>query len=127
MIQRNTVQRRQVLDAVQQLYNHPTAEDIYEYLSARDSGLGRATIYRNLGVLCEQGLVRRIEVPDSPDRFDHTLCAHYHLRCRCCGSFVDVTAPVLPRLNKAVAKASGYADVEHDIVFEGLCPDCQKK
>lgn len=127
MIQRNTVQRRQVLEAVQQLYNHPTAEDIYDYLHSQESGLGRATIYRNLSVLCEQGLVRKIEVPDAPARFDHTLREHYHLSCRSCGAFQDVEVPALVRLNRAVTKETGFSNVEHDIVFYGTCPECQKK
>jgi Fur family peroxide stress response transcriptional regulator len=126
MIQRNTVQRRQVLEAVQQLYNHPTAEDIYEYLTEKQSGLGRATIYRNLNVLCEQGLVHKIEVPDAPARFDHTLCAHYHLQCRCCGSFGDVSVPEQSRLDRAVSKETGYTAVTHDIVFSGVCPACRE-
>ena len=126
MIQRNTVQRRQVLEAVQQLYNHPTAEDIYEYLTEKKSGLGRATIYRNLNVLCEQGLVHKIEGPDAPARFDHTLCAHYHLKCRCCGSFGDVSVPEQSRWDRAVSKETGYTAVTHDIVFSGVCPACRE-
>lgn len=126
MIQRNTMQRRQVLEAVQQMYNHPTAEDIYTYLSEKKSGLGRATIYRNLSVLCEQGLVRKIEVPDAPARFDHTLYAHYHLRCRRCGCFQDVMVPALGRLNRTIMRETGFSEVEHDIVFDGVCPECQR-
>ncbi len=127
MIQHNTVQRRRVLEAVQQLQNHPTAEDVYEYLTAANSGLGRGTIYRNLNVLCSQGLLRRVEVPDAPNRFDHTLESHQHLRCRSCGAFCDVLLPGDQRLDKAVARQSGFTAVTHDIVFTGVCADCAEK
>ncbi len=124
MTQHNTVQRRQVLEAVQQLQNHPTAEDVYTYLQDIQSGLGRATIYRNLNVLSAQGLLRRVEVPDAPNRFDHTLVPHQHLRCRCCGAFTDVQLQGDTRMDKAVASQTGYAQVTHDIVFTGVCGAC---
>ncbi len=124
MAQHNTVQRRQVLDAVRQLQNHPTAEDVYVHLQKQDSGLGRATVYRNLNVLCGQGLLRCIPVSDAPNRFDHTLESHQHLRCRSCGAFCDVDIPGDIRMDKAVAKQTGFAQVTHDIVFTGVCAGC---
>lgn len=126
MIQRNTVQRRQVLEAVRRLHDHPTAEEVYTYFSEQGAGLGRATVYRNLNVLCGQGLLRHIELPDAPDRFDDTLTEHYHLSCRVCGCFQDVTLPGAARLDRAVARQTGFADVTHDIVFSGVCSACRQ-
>lgn len=127
MTQRNTVQRRQVLQAVQQLENHPTAEEVYDFLCRQQAGIGRATVYRNLHVLCGQGLIRRVPVAGAPDRFDRTLQPHYHLHCRCCGAFADLFLPMPARLDQLVARETGFADVAHDIVFSGVCGDCQAR
>lgn len=125
MTQRNTAQRRLVLQAVRQLDTHPTADEIFAHLRQGGSGLGRATVYRNLNVLCAQGLVRRVRLTDAPDRFDFTLRPHYHLRCRRCGCFTDVFLPLPDKLDRAVARQTGFAAVEHDIVFTGVCARCQ--
>ena len=45
---RNTRQRKLVLDAVRQSYNHPTADEIYNVVRAQDDKLSRGTVYRNL-------------------------------------------------------------------------------
>ena len=126
MQQRNTVQRQEVLEAVRRLADHPTAEEVYADLCSRGSGCSRATVYRNLGVLARQGLLRYIAVPDAPDRYDHTLSAHEHLCCSRCGSLTDVLLPAQPRLDKEAARQTGFTQVEHTILFRGLCPACQQ-
>lgn len=48
---RNTKQRKLVLDAVRQSYNHPTADEIYNVVRAQDDKISRGTVYRNLNLL----------------------------------------------------------------------------
>ena len=43
---RNTKQRKLVLDAVRQSYNHPTADEIYNVVHAQDDKISRGTVYR---------------------------------------------------------------------------------
>lgn len=126
MQQRNTVQRKEVLETVRRLADHPTAEEIYADLCRRGIRYGRATVYRNLGVLVRQGLLRHIAVPDAPDRYDHTLTAHEHLRCVRCGCLTDVFLTVRPRLDREAARQTGFVQVEHELLFRGLCPACQR-
>ena len=75
MEKRNTIQKQLVLDAVFRLANHPTAEEVYAEVARSHPTVSKATVYRNLGSLSEDGLLRHIKMPGGADRFDHMLYA----------------------------------------------------
>ena len=122
---RNTVQRRIVLDAVVALRNHPTAEAVYEAVTKKYPAISRATVYRNLSLLSEQGLLRHIAVPDAADRFDHTVSPHYHIKCKKCGCIHDIPMPYLSNIDGAAGDMASFTEISHDILFYGVCPDCK--
>jgi len=122
---RNTVQRSLVLNAVQHLF-HPTADEVYEYICADHPTVSRGTVYRNLHLLVELGRMRRVPVADGADRFDKTLSAHYHIRCRVCGLVSDVDMPYQKELLNSVLDAHGFLIEEHDILLKGVCPQCRQ-
>jgi len=127
MIKRNTVQRTLVLEAVNRLRSHPTADEIYAEISKICPSISRATVYRNLQQLCEQGMIRRREIPGSPDRFDHNTGSHYHMRCTVCGRVEDADMEYLPALTQSVADSRGFLLTGHTIIFDGICPECRKR
>lgn len=127
MIKRNTVQRTLVLETVQRLRSHPTADEIYAEISKICPSISRATVYRNLQQLCEQGVITRREIPGSPDRYDHVTTNHYHARCLICGKVIDVDMDYLSELPAAVKDAHGFKLTGHSVVFDGVCAECQKE
>ncbi len=60
---RNTRQRKLVLDAVRQSYNHPTADEIYNAVREQDDKISRGTVYRNLNLLADAGEILSIKTP----------------------------------------------------------------
>ena len=72
---RNTRQRKLVLDAVRQSYNHPTADEIYNAVREQDDKISRGTVYRNLNLLADAGEILSIKTPDG-SRFDRTIEPH---------------------------------------------------
>ena len=93
MKNRNTLQRRLVLETVRRMRNHPTAEEIYLAIAAENPLISKATVYRNLKLLSEQGESLRIPIPDGADRFDFHVAPHYHIKCRVCSQVFDVDMP----------------------------------
>ena len=73
---RYSKQRELVMQTVQQLCDHPTAEEIYDKAAQECPNLSLGTVYRNLNSLVEAGRVRRVSIPGKADRFDHTLPWH---------------------------------------------------
>ena len=124
--QRNTKQRSLVLDVVRSHLDHPTADQIFQDVHQRNEKVSRATVYRNLNLLDELGLIQQVSAPVA-NRFDLRADPHYHLMCIKCGSVVDAPLEYQQAYDEAVAEASGFRLVAHQTLFRGVCPDCQKK
>ena len=127
MPKRNTLQRQMVLQALNTLHTHATAEEVYAEVAKDYENISLATVYRNLNSLAEQGLCKKIAVPGGADRYDFSVHRHYHMLCRGCGRFEDSHLPYQSGLAERAGELSGYRMEGYDIVFTGLCPDCQAR
>ncbi|WRS28293.1 transcriptional repressor [Oscillospiraceae bacterium MB08-C2-2] len=122
---RNTIQRDLVLQAVRTLF-HPTAEEVYAAVVQQHPTISKATVYRNLNLLIGEGKLRRVVLPGAADCFDHTLSAHYHMKCRFCGKVLDVDLPYQAQLSPGTETQEGFLIEAHDVYFTGLCPQCRR-
>ena len=129
MVRRNTVQQKAVACQLSKLHgSHPTADEVYSAVSAEHPTVSKATVYRVLNRMAEEGTALKVNVSDGPDRFDDTLQAHYHVLCTQCGRVDDVeVSPAVCSFDlDAAAKAAGYTITGHDLLFRGVCPNCKK-
>lgn len=122
---RYSKQRELVMQQVEALDDHPTAEEIYQNALKECPGLSLGTVYRNLNSLVEAGRVRRVPIPGQPDRFDHTLSWHSHLYCTRCGQVtdLDLDSEVMRRLLDS--QPGRITDCV--LTWIGLCEDCARK
>ena len=127
MVKRNTIQRALVLETVNKLQNHATADEIYEAIISEHPNISRATVYRNLKLLSEMGEIRRLEIPGSPDRFDHRVHNHCHVKCEKCGRLFDVDMDYISGLENNIRDSRGFDFTGYDIIFRGICPECKEK
>lgn len=125
MQRRNTVQKDLVLRAVQEMHQHVTADEVYAYINKLHPNVGRGTVYRNLGILAEEGMIRRVEIPNGPDRFDHTLKTHYHIICIRCGKVIDADMDEVKGLEQKIRDTHGAEILNYDILFKGICKRCK--
>lgn len=126
MERRNTRQRQLVLDAVKELHNHPTADDVFLNLRTRDSKISRGTVYRNLHLLAENGDILSVRF-DGTEHFDSRLDEHAHLVCSDCGKLIDIPAPSNSELCERIGAETGYSDLYCTTTLIGICPECQAK
>ena len=126
MKNRNTIQRTLVLEAVNALQCHATADEVYEAIVKEHPTVSKATVYRNLNLLSEMGEIRKMEIPGGPDRFDHRCHDHCHVRCEKCGRVFDVDMDYVTGLEKGIRDTHGFAFTGYDILFRGICPECRK-
>ena len=120
MAKRNTLQKEIILSTVRSMHNHPSAEEIYDAVTGQYPGISKGTVYRNLSQMADNGDIRRVEVPNAPDRFDFNLDRHEHLKCRICGRVYDVNVapPPMPDENDLV-DVEGYC-----LIYHGICNNC---
>ena len=122
---RYSKQRELVLQKVEELCDHPTAEEIFDKAAPECPGLSLGTVYRNLNSLVEAGRVRRVSIPGKADRFDHTLPWHSHLYCTVCGGVTDADVDE-KQVMKLVCSQKGVVQ-DCAVVLFGLCEACAQK
>lgn len=124
---RLTTQRQIILEELSKVKTHPTASELYDMVRKRLPRIGLGTVYRNLELMAENGMILKLEVGGTQKRFDATTDTHYHIRCSACGKVDDIDTPVLNELVQEAAQATSYEIVGHHVEFTGICPACRKK
>ncbi len=120
-MQRNTKQKKLVFNALTTLC-HPTAQDIYDFISKEYPQISLGTVYRILSSFCNQKKILHIKIPNKADCYDYQTHNHYHFCCKKCLKVYDMDIPYLAHLN---TNLNGYMIEEHNILFSGICADCQ--
>jgi len=124
--QRNTRQRQVVLGALKGLTSHPTAAELYEIARARMPKISLGTVYRNLELLAQNGVIQKLQISGAEARFDGNPEQHYHVRCIHCERVDDVHNLPENFVQGQVQSLAGYDIVGFRLEFLGVCPDCQR-
>lgn len=122
---RETKQRRIVYETVKNTYSHPTADWIFEQVRDTLPKVSLGTVYRNLGVLKDEGLVREIYGNDRRAHYDADITPHAHFMCSACDQIIDVRG-VQPIDWRTLKDLVGCTVAEQNVVFSGLCPHCSQ-
>ncbi len=123
---RITPQRHAILEHLIQSMSHPTADEIYKSLEGKFPNMSVATVYNNLRVFKEIGLVKELTYGDASSRFDCVTTDHYHIICDDCGKIVDFHYPGLDEVETLAEQVTGFRVGDHRMEIYGSCPDCQQ-
>ncbi|MET8078136.1 Fur family transcriptional regulator [Streptomyces sp. NPDC005303] len=105
--------------------DHLAADAIATGVRDRLGHISLQAVYEALHSLTAAGLVRRIEPPGSPARFEGRVGDnHHHLVCRSCGAVVDVDCAVGHAPCLTASDDRGFSIDEAEVIYWGLCPDC---
>lgn len=116
-----TQQRKLITEIIQARPVHLTAEQIYMAAKERMPSIAVGTVYRNLTLMEHAGEIRRISVPNAPDRFDRSTKAHDHLLCSRCQTLKDVQLREIDRLFQQ--NQSMQID-SYELMLYGICEEC---
>jgi Fur family peroxide stress response transcriptional regulator len=122
-----THQRQVVYEAVIAAHGHHSPEQIYEAVRKRIPSISLATVYNNLRLFVERGLLREVSPHSSTLRVDGNLKPHHHLVCSRCKSVQDIEGKFfdLKRISEQIP--DGF-DLSHPVVeIFGLCRNCRTK
>lgn len=119
-------QRQMIIEEVCRTKTHPTTEMIYTNLRTKLPNLSLATVYRNLNLLCETGRLKRISLPESPDRFDADITFHAHLYCESCRSVIDLHE-FDDQVTSLISHRTDHIFNSATLVIRGICGRCNKE
>jgi Fur family peroxide stress response transcriptional regulator len=123
-VYRNTRQRTRIMELLRSTDTHPTANWIYDQMKNEFPSLSLGTVYRNLNILEEQGLLVRISSGGTFDRFDAVVRTHPHFRCRNCGSLYDIRIKDQPYYLLPGDRSTGHLVENLLIEYQGICGSC---
>jgi Fe2+ or Zn2+ uptake regulation protein len=123
---RMTHQREIILDELHKGKSHPTADELYERIKKKLPRISLATVYRNLEILSEAGVVKKLEISGRQKRFDWDPQEHNHVFCTQCQRIDNIPTPNGSAPSVAPTQEKGYRITGCRIEFFGLCPKCRK-
>lgn len=120
-----TPQRRAII-AVLAKSGHLTAEEIYERVRIREKNrrTNLATVYRNLHLLHDLNLLRRLDIGDGRSRYEDNLEHHHHLICLECGQVQDLFYCPF-RTDDNSVQETGFIISRHIFTGYGHCQYCK--
>ncbi len=124
---RITPQRHAILEFLISSDTHPTADEIYKALADDFPNMSVATVYNNLRVFRNAGLVKELTYGDSSSRFDFVTHDHYHIICDQCGTIVDFHHPGLEEVEHLASHVTGFKVNSHRLEVYGTCPECASR
>lgn len=121
---RVTRPRLSVLSAVH-TQPHLDTDTIIGVVRADLGEVSHQAVYDVLRALTTAGLVRRIQPPGSPARYESRVGDnHHHVVCRSCGAIADVDCAVGETPCLTASDAHGFSIDEAEVIYWGVCPDC---
>lgn len=119
-----TAQRLAVYRAVESL-PHAIADEICQSVRSELGVISKQAVYDALNAMSEHGILRKIQPAGSAARYEHRVDNHHHLVCRSCKNLIDIDCAVgeAPCLN--AQHDHGYQIDEAEVIYWGICPDCQ--
>ena len=118
--------RNAILDCLKSTKAHPSAEMIFEMLQADHPDISMATVYRNLNLFKNQGIIVSVGTVDGMERYDYDTSPHVHFICTVCSDVADVPGmdPGSSFVEEAAEKL-GCSISSCRVMLQGVCRKCR--
>lgn len=128
-MERRTRQRAALESMLEQTAGFHSAQQLHQMLHARGESVSRATVYRILQSMAQEGELDVLRSQDNESRYRRCQRQehHHHLVCRHCGHTVEVTESVVERWASRTARKHGFSSVSHTVELLGICANCSRR
>lgn len=114
-------QREMITEIIKSRCDHPTADMIYTTARERDANISLGTVYRNLKLLADEGVIITLETEDKKVHYDGDTSRHSHFICSECGKILDLFKPAeTPKELKEL----GLNVTGEKCIYYGTCKNC---
>jgi len=123
-----TPQRRLLLDLIRQADGHLDADELYRRAKEREPRVSLATVYRNLRLFKELGLITESDLGEAHSHYEiKGTGEHHHLVCLGCGLIIEFDSPLIAKAAAKLQRENGFDITSVQLQLEGYCPKCQQK
>ena len=123
---RVTPQRLVLLQALQRLGRHASADEVMREAAPRLPGLSLPTVYATLDLFDELGVARRVDPGAGPALYDPRTDGHGHFVCNRCGRVLDLDGEVDTAALAGAAHSAGMRVDGAQVLLNGLCDRCSQ-
>lgn len=121
-------QREIILETLKEVNIHPTAEELYKLVNRKYPKISKSTVYRNINILVQSNVIRKIKMLSGADRFDYICKEHYHAICEKCGKVFDFDYSFnKEELKEIIKNQTGIMTDADNIAIYGICEECNSK
>ena len=111
---------------------HLSAEEVHELLKQKEFDFGLATVYRNVELLNELGILNKVDFGDGRTRYELSaanpqLHQHHHLICLKCKKVIEFEDDLMDDLENLISQKSDFKIVNHEVKFFGYCSKCRSE
>ena len=126
---RVTRERLVLFDEIFERHGHVDAEDLLAGMRSRGVKISRATVYRNLDLLVDCGVVRKYRLGRDRFLYEHVHGGqqHDHLVCTDCGRVAEFVSPGITALQAEICRAHQFRPDHHTLQISGLCNACAER
>lgn len=124
---RMTNQREIILKELRDSRQHLSADELYDRVKKVMPRISLATVYRNLEILSEAGMIAKLEISGRQKRFDYDVEEHDHIYCVLCHRVDNLEIDRHSFRDVPKASDKGYAVTGYRLEVAGVCPECQQK
>ena len=128
---RLTRQRRAVLEVMEDASEHLHASDLLRLAREKDDRIDRATVYRTLALLKDQGLVEELDLLHLDGAEHHYELrrgnGHVHIGCRRCGRIMEVHTGLVEGIADEIRRTTGWDVQSVTVEAKALCPNCRSE
>ncbi|MFC1865167.1 Fur family transcriptional regulator [Chloroflexota bacterium] len=122
-----TPQRKAILGVINRNRRNMTPAVVYERVRRHYPGIGLVTVYRTLELLTRLGCICEVHTGDNSRSYllRRSSGHHHHLMCSGCNRVMDFTDCDLTKMERRIAKSTGFRIESHLVEFVGQCSKCQ--
>ena len=114
-----TDQRRIIAKVMSEAQDHPDVDELYNRVSEIDSKISIATVYRNVKLFEEAGIIEKLDIGDGRSRYEEAGEHHEHLIDVESGEIIEFQNEELDEMKRQVALNMGYELVDHRLELFG--------
>lgn len=123
---RMTNQREIILRELKKSKEHLTADELYDIVKKIMPRISLATVYRNLEILSEAGMITKLEISGRQKRFDYDVSDHDHIYCVVCHRVDNLNIDRSGIDAAGMKEIAGYSVTGCRVEIIGVCPKCQE-